>query len=116
MRLLLDEQLSKEIARALRELGDDVVAVQERSRWTGLSDDDVMDLARVEERAVVTNNVRDFRPRAAQAVLAGTGHHGMIFLPGAYRRTRRDIGRLIRALHDLLAANPGGLENREAWL
>jgi len=116
VRLLLDEHLSKDIAGALRQLGHDVVAVGEKSRWTGLSDDEIIELARAEGRAVATNNVRDFRPRAAELILAGRGHPGMIFLPGAYRRSRRDVGRLVGALHALLEATPGEMENREAWL
>ena len=48
MRLLLDEPLSKDIAVALRQLGRDVVAVGEKSRWTGLSDDEIIELARAE--------------------------------------------------------------------
>jgi len=116
VRLLLDEHLSKDIAVALRQLGRDVVAVGEKSRWTGLSDDEIIELARAEGRAVATNNVRDFRPRAAGLILAGWGHPGMIFLPGGYRRSRRDVGRLVGALHALLEATPGEMENREAWL
>jgi hypothetical protein len=42
----------------------------------------------------------------------------MIFMPGSYRRTRADTGRIIVALETLLARFPGeeGLANGEAWL
>ena len=72
MRLLLDEHLSPAIAEALREGGHDAVAIKERAEWVQLPDDDVIELARAERRAVVTNTVRDYRPRATALVTAGT--------------------------------------------
>jgi len=118
VKLLLDEQLSPSIARALRRRGHDVVAIKERPEWIQLSDDEVLALAIGERRAVVTNNLRDYRPRAAALVAAGSGHFGLIYVPADYRRTRRDTGRIVKALEKILAAEPGesGLTNREAWL
>ena len=45
-------------------------------------------------------------------------HFGMSFIPGSYRRTRADTGRIIAALEAILAKYPGeaGLINGEAWL
>jgi hypothetical protein len=42
----------------------------------------------------------------------------MIFLPGTYRRTKADTGRIIAALEAILAQHPGenDLANGEAWL
>jgi len=42
----------------------------------------------------------------------------MIFMPGNYRRTKADIGRVIAALEAKLAEYPGeaDLVNGEAWL
>jgi hypothetical protein len=42
----------------------------------------------------------------------------MIFMPGTYRRTRADTGRIIAALEVILAGHPGeeDLINGEAWL
>lgn len=119
MRLLLDEMLSPQIARNLREQGHDVVAISERAEWMSLRDDDVIELARSQRRAVVTNNLRDYRPRAAAAALpGGPGHCGMIFIPGSYRLRRADIGALTQALLKQLAGHPGerDLHNRETWL
>ena len=65
MRLLLNEMLSPAIARELRERGHDVLAVADRPGWIALSDPEVMALARTERRAVVTNNLRDYRPLRA---------------------------------------------------
>lgn len=119
MKLLLDEMLSPAIARELRSRGHDVepiVGVHDRE---GLSDFEVLALARAERRAVVTNNLRDFRPLHHQAITpGGAGHFGMIFMPGNYRRALADTGRIIAALEALLEQYPGeeDLANGEAWL
>jgi hypothetical protein len=79
----------------------------------------VLALARAEHRAVVTNNLRDFRPLHHEAITPGrTGHFGMIFIPGSYRRTRVDMAKIIAALEAILAQYPGekDLANGEAWL
>src|SRR6478609_4613692 len=83
VRLLLDEMLSPAIARELRGRGHDVLAVADHPGWVALSDPEVMALARTERRAVVTNNLRDYRPPHAEAIIpGGPGHFGMIFMPG----------------------------------
>ena len=119
MRLLLDEMLSPVIARELRARGHDVQAVAGHPEREALSDPDVLALARAERRAVVTNNIRDFRPLHAEAVLpGGLGHCGVIFMPGTYRRTKHDIGRIVAALEEKLGQYPGDedLFNGEEWL
>ena len=119
MRLLLDEMLSPAIARELQERGHDVQAVAAHPERQALPDPEVLALARSERRAVVTNNVRDFRPLHVEAVmLGGPGHYGMIFMSGNYRRTKSDIGRIIAALEVKLAQYPGdeALANAEDWL
>lgn len=68
MRLLLDEMLSSAIARELRERGYDVLAIADHPGWVALSDPEVMALARTERRAVVTNNLRDYRTLHADAI------------------------------------------------
>ena len=119
MRLLLDEMLSLAIARELRERGHDVLAVAGHPGWVALSDPEVMALARTERRAVVTNNLRDYRPLHADAITpGGPGHFGVIFMPSTYRRTKDDTGRIIAALEAKLAEYPGDedLANGECWL
>jgi hypothetical protein len=119
VRLLLDEMLSPQVARALRDRGHDVVAIAERQVWMSYSDDEVIELAREERRAVVTANVRDYRPRSAAAAMPGRpGHFGMVFIPGSYRITKHDIGRIVRALEAVLAAHASDadLHNQETWL
>jgi len=48
----------------------------------------------------------------------GPGHYGMIFMPGTYRRTKDDIGRIVAALETKLSQYPGeeDLVNAEEWL
>lgn len=119
MRLLLDEMLSPAITRELQARGYDVQAVAAHPEREALPDPEVLAFARAERRAVVTNNVRDFRPLHVEAVLpGGPGHYGMIFMPGNYRRTRSDIGRIIAALEVKLIQHPAdeALANAGEWL
>lgn len=119
MRLLLDEMLSPAIARELQARGYDMQAVAAHPEREALPDPEVLALARAERRAVVTNNVRDFRPLHVEAVLpGGRGHYGMIFMSGNYRRTRSDIGRIIAALEAKLIQHPAdeALASAEEWL
>jgi predicted nuclease of predicted toxin-antitoxin system len=119
VRLLLDEMLSPAIARELRDRGHDAEAVAGHPDREALADPEVFALARVEHRAVVTNNLRDFRPLHHEAITpGGPGHYGMIFIPGTYRRTKADTGKIIAALESLLIQYPGeaDLADGEAWL
>ena len=119
MRLLLDEMLSPVVARELQARGHDVQSVAGHPEREALPDPAVLALAQAEHRAIVTNNVRDFRPLHAEAVTpGGSGHYGMIFMSGNYRRTKGDIGRIIAALEAKLTQYPGddALANAEDWL
>jgi predicted nuclease of predicted toxin-antitoxin system len=119
VKLLLDEMLTPVIARELQARGHDAEAVAGHPDREALSDSDVLALARAEHRALVTNNLRDFRPLHHEAITpGGPGHHGMIFIPGTYRRTKNDTGKIITALEHILAqhATEDGLANSETWL
>ena len=101
MKLLLDEMLRPVIARELRKRGHDVESVAGHPAREAMSDPDVLVLVRSEQRAIVTNNLRDYRPLHNEAIVSGgNGHFGMIFIPGSYRRTRADTGRIVAALED----------------
>jgi len=118
VKLLLDEMLSPDIAELLYGRGHDLQALA-GSAHAELSDPEVLDLARSQQRAVVTNNVRDFRPLHIAAVQAGgAGHYGMVFLAGNFRRAKADIGRIADALEEKLRQYPGldDLANAEDWL
>lgn len=119
MKLILDETFSPAIARQLRERGHDVLAIKERPDWQALPDAEVMNIARQERRAVVTNNLRDYRALHHEAITpGGPGHFGMVFVSGGYRRTAADIGHIVKALETRLSEYPGNrdLANGEAWL
>ena len=82
--------LSPVIASELQARGYDVQAVAAHPLREALPDPEELALARAERGAVVTNNVRDFRPLHVESVLpGGPGHYGMIFMSGNYRRTKR---------------------------
>ena len=118
VKLLLDEMLSPDIGHLLHDRGYDVQAIA-ASANAELSDPEVLDLARSQQRAVVTNNVRDFRPLHIAAVHAGgAGHYGVIFMAGNFRRSKADIGRIAGALEAKLKHYPGldDLANAEDWL
>jgi len=73
--------------------------------WEALSGPEVLEQARLERRAFVTNNLVDFRPLHHEAIEpGGPGHFGMVFIPGDYRRTSADVGRIVAALEAKLAA------------
>ena len=71
MKALLDEQLSLQIAVLLRQTGHDVQAVTERPDLLGRSDRIIFEVASDEGRAVITNNIKDFRPLAAEWLAQG---------------------------------------------
>lgn len=107
------------MARELSARGHDVESVAGHPEREALPDSEVLGLARAERRAIVTNNVRDFRPLHAEAVMpGGPGHFGMIFMSGNYRRAKSDIGRIIAALDAKMTQYPGeeDLVNAEDWL
>jgi hypothetical protein len=116
VRALLDEQLSPQIAALLRQRGHDVVAVRERDDLVGRSDRIILDVAAAESRAVITNNIKDFRPLAAERLARGQSHGGLILLPSKRTRTRAAVEPLADAIEIVLKAEPGGLESSERWI
>ena len=107
------------IADQLRARGHDIESINGNPALEGLPDPDVFDLARSERRAVVTNNIVDFRPLHHAAITpGGPGHYGMVFIAGNYRRTKADTGRIVTALDAKLEQHPGeaDLANGETWL
>lgn len=116
MRALLDEQLSPQIATLLRDRGHDVVAVAEREDLIGSSDRTILEVAAAERRAVITNNIKDFRPLAAERLAREQAHGGLILLPSKRTRTRALVERLADAIEAVLRANPDGLDSSERWI
>lgn len=119
MRLLLDEHHDPDVARQLRELGHDVVAVAEREDLRGRSDPDLFAAAIAEQRALVTENARDYVPLAARSAAEDLRHYGVILTSPARHPRRPDArGRLVDALARLLEGrrSPDGLRDAVLWL
>jgi hypothetical protein len=108
---------SPAIAEQLRKRGFDAQAVAERPELRGLPDEILFAIAQAEWRAIVTENVSDYRPLASQTLQEGRSHAGVIFtLYRVFPRgDARTAGRLVQALDELLSRGVAQ-ENLECWL
>lgn len=80
MKPLLDEMISWRIAAELRNRGHDVVAIKrDRPALESPVDPTVLAAAASEQRAVVTNNVRDYRAAHERMRGRGEDHYGVIY-------------------------------------
>lgn len=120
MKLLLDEMYPYSIAEQLRGRGHDVVAVGERGDLRGTPDREVLEIAGVEGRALVTDDV-GFRLLESDLRGRGEAHSGVVFTSN--RRFPRGrpatVGALVRALDRLLssdAAARAGQPSFTHWL
>jgi predicted nuclease of predicted toxin-antitoxin system len=106
VKLLLDEMYSAVVAEQLRARGHDVVSVHdpEYRRFEGASDEELFAAALAEDRALVTENVPDFRRLEADALARGEAHAALIFTSNRQfpRGEPATTGRLVEALHALL--------------
>lgn len=117
MRILLDAQLSHDIAEILKARGHDADAITARPDLADdMTDEQVMAIAHQEVRVVVTNNVKDFRPIAAARSASGKGHSGLILLSPNTKRTKAAGPALADAIEAVIQANPGGLAESERWI
>ena len=73
-----------------------------------------MEVATQEDRAVVTNNLRHFRPIAAQRRAQGKQHAGLVLLPSNRARNRAATGRLADAIEAVMRAHPERDSRRRA--
>lgn len=119
MRLLLDEHYSPEIARRLRARGHDVAAVAERADLVGLADEELFRRMAQEERAIMTNNVKDFVPLANRAAVNGEDHYGLVLTSDKSMPRRLDeIGHIVEALDEFLRLHKTkeSCRNQVRWL
>ena len=114
MKLLLDEMYASRITDELRSRGHDVVSVHE-APGSGTTDEDVFDHARSAGRAVVTENVRDYRPLAQALLTGGESHAGLVFTTDK-RWPRSHLGALLAALEALLTSTLDQPLDAEIWL
>ena len=116
-RLLLDEMFSPAVAAELRELGHDVLAVADRPDLRSKSDEEIFAWANAEQRWLLTENVKDFRPTMLRALQAGPLGCGLLFTSSrTFPRSRKNSGSLIRALDAWLTAGPPPPPVTESWL
>jgi len=110
VKLLLDEMYAAVIAEQLRRRGHDVVSIRESDyQWLeGVSDGEVCAAALAESRAIVTENVPDFRRLEADALARGEPHPALIFTTGRLfpRGAPSTLGRLVVALDALVREEP----------
>lgn len=116
-RLVLDEMFSPTIAGALRDLGHDVVAVAERGELRAMNDEEVFAWAVSQDRWLVTENVKDFRPILQRALQADTITTGIVYTSNrSFPRSRKNPGPLIQALHAWMLNGPPEAPLTEDWL
>jgi len=114
VKLLLDEMYPRVIAERLGGRGHDVISVHD-APGRGAPDHEILQYARSEGRALVTENIRDFRPLAEQLVSSGESHAGLVFTTDR-RWPRNDAGALINALERLLVERADQPVAMEIWL
>ena len=86
----------------LRDWGHDAIAVKERTDLMGLPDEDLVQAATAEGRAVVTEDVKDFAVLDRRIAAAGQRHSGLVLTDA--RRFPRSAPNHSRVLADSLAA------------
>ena len=110
MKLLLDEMYSATIAEQLRSRGYDVVSIHDPDHrdLEGAPDEEVFVRAVAKGRAVVTENVPDFRRLEAAALADGAPCPGLIYTTNRQfpRGNPATAGRMVLALAELLT-DPG---------
>ena len=110
MKLLLDEMYPAVVAEQLRARGHDVVSVHdvEYRYLEGAPDEEIFGAALAEDRALVTENIPDFRRLEADALARGEVHAMLVFTSNRQfpRGEPGTIGRLVEALHALLSEAP----------
>jgi hypothetical protein len=108
---------SPSIAEQLRLRGHDVVAVKERPELQQRTDAEVFAAAQLEGRAVVTENVRDYRELAYFEGSSAAPHAGVIYTTerAFFRGSKGAIGRLVEAL-DVVLNSEQATEGLEVWL
>lgn len=117
MKLLFDVHFSPTIADQLRGCGHDVIAVQDRELHQ-VSDHTLPERAAVDGRALLTNNVKDLMPIAADWIRSGRDHFRLLLTSDrSMPRTRDGIGHLVTVLDQLMSDHPDdhALRNQVLW-
>jgi hypothetical protein len=117
-RLLLDEHYSENIARALRDAGHDAVAAVADPALRGASDPELFEYAASDERRIVTENIKDFRPLLLHAMATSSSAAPLLLVPPRrFPRGRGDrTAAITAALRDWLERPDAGRRPLEDWL
>ena len=118
MKLILDAHHSRHAAEQLRTAGHDVIAAADDPVLAMLTDEELLTWSTKEERAIVTENARDF-DRIARARAAAAHHHGGIIFTSPRRFHRGSSGYpadLVKALTTLLGGPPAQRQDWVHWL
>lgn len=107
MKLLLDEHFSPKVARRLRARGHDVVAVAESVHLRSRQDRVHFATMPEERRAIVTQDLGDYRPLLEAAVRASGRTYGLVCVAADFPLSRRSIGAQVRKLEQMLKRYPG---------
>jgi uncharacterized protein DUF5615 len=104
VRLFLDAHISgPRIESALREHGHDVRAADEERELDGLADEQLLELAVAETRAMITFDVKDFAVIARRWAEAARPHAGLGIVVGI---DHGEFGAILDALSRELRARP----------
>jgi uncharacterized protein with PIN domain len=113
VKVYLDENLSSEIARLLRDRGVDAISAHEvRRRQAG--DRAQLEFATADDRAIVTADVVDFVHLARQAIAANSHHAGIIVVPASFRGDEFEA--IADGIHAIVRLYPQGLAGSVIYL
>jgi len=118
VKLLLDAHHSPRAAERLRDKGYDVVSAADDSAAVSMADEELLRHASADERAVVTEDAKDF-DRIVRAWVATDDHHaGVIFTsPRRFHRGSPSYPEnLVAAVTTLLESPPDDQRDRVHWL
>jgi hypothetical protein len=118
VKLLFDVHHSRLAAQRLRQEGHDVLAAAGTPPLEGLPDDDLLRQAAADDRALVTENVKDFDRIVRAWVATGEHHAGVIFTsPRRFHRGSVNYPEnLILSLTRILTTPPVAGQDWVHWL
>lgn len=117
LRFLLDEHLSRRVAQGLRKRQVDAAAVTEPDyvHLRRATDEEILESAAAEPRAVVTYDRGDFTDLHRTSVLTGRRHAGIVLIPQHPNMQPSNIGALVKALEEL-ARSGRSIAEQLVWL
>lgn len=118
MKLLLDVHFSPAVAEQLRTRGHDVIAAVQDRELRQVSDRMLLERAVADGRALLTNNVKDLVPIAADWIRSGRDHLGLLLTSDrSMPRTHDGIGHLVGVLDQLMTQHRDdqALRNQILW-